>query len=125
MTKTTFWYHPESESFYIMDHDPQGDQGDGQSVELTEYEWIKRRIEQIDNDPNHTLPEGVDAVIKGGYIFPAGGFHGSIFYDRHGRFENGHQVKLSRVVEKLPGGIYKTQNSTYLVEMIDPESTNG
>lgn len=88
-----------------------------------EYQQVKSLIESIDNDPLHTLPEGVTAVLKDAYRFPAGGIHGSIYYDQHKRFEDGHQVHISTLESIEPGGIYKTKNSTYLVLMIEPQTT--
>ena len=41
---------------------------------------------------------------------------GAIYGDTRGRFNDGEYVITSRIVEALPGNVYRTQNSTYKVE---------
>lgn len=129
--QVTFWFHPESDSYWIAHNGAEAELSDGLSTEISEEQFINGIIEQIDQDSSHKLPKGVTAIIKGAYQFPAGGLHGSIYYDQNGRFPDGHQVKLSTIVKKEPGGIYHTKNSTYLVQMIQPvansekEDNNG
>jgi hypothetical protein len=121
----SYWYYPEAESCWI--HDPSKDKPLDEnaahvalSFQIDEETYVSKTIDQIANDPEHKLPDGVDAVLKGAYRFPQGGLHGSIYYDRHKRFPDDHQVKVSKIEEVLPGGIYKTKHSTYLVEFIEP-----
>lgn len=41
---------------------------------------------------------------------------GAIYGDERGRFNDGEYVITSRIVDFLPGDIYRTKNSTYKVE---------
>lgn len=123
MTSVTYWYHPESDSYWI--HDPSKDpplDGDGLSIELNEYKYVQGRIRQIDRDPEHVLPEDVTAVIKLAEIFGEGKdqyVSGLIHYDKAGRFLQGYPVNTTRIEKKEPGGIYVTKSGNrYLVEVI-------
>lgn len=44
------------------------------------------------------------------------GLRGAIFGDTRGRFIDGEYVITSRIVERLPDNVFRTQNSTYKVE---------
>lgn len=128
MNPCTYWYYPESDSFWIDDGtNPINQLGDdGMSVQLeNEYEYVKRVIEQIDNDPNHQLPEGITAVIKNAMWWNADCLSGQIWYDKHNRFVNDYPVNTSEIVSREPGGIFKTKNHTYLVLLLKEESNNG
>lgn len=115
--KITYWYHPESEAFYI-------DSGEAPitplSVELDEYEYVKKLIEQIDADPEHKLPEGIAGIIKLAAQWPGSSVSGMLWYDKHHRFVNGYPINTSEIISQEPGGIYCTKNNKYLVEMIQP-----
>lgn len=120
----SYWYHPESDSFWI--HDPNKDgsldpnMGDGMSVELTEQEYIKKRIEQIDNSDGHKLPEGISGVIKLAAKWPGESISGMLYYDIHKRFVDGYPINTSPIISTEPGGIYCTKNNKYIVELIEP-----
>lgn len=118
----TYWYHPESECVWI--HNPETDgplessMGDGLSAQLeNEYEYVKKAIQLIDEDPEHKLPEGISGVIKLAKTM-AGNLNGTIHYDSRKRFPDGYVVNLT-VANKEPGGIYITPSgSKYLCEVI-------
>lgn len=121
MSEVTYWYHPESDTYYFQTEAPtESDIGDGMSVKIDEYKYVKGLIEQIDRDPEHKLPEEVNAVIKLAAEWPPNHVSGMIWYDRHKRFPNGHPISTTRCV-KEPGGIYKTRNSKYLVHIVMPQ----
>lgn len=40
---------------------------------------------------------------------------GRIYGDRKGRFADGEWVHTSRILEELPGDVFRTRNSTYVV----------
>lgn len=95
-----------------------------ESAEEIEYKHVKQLIAQIDADPEHKLPEGVDGLIKLAYI-TLNSLSGQIWYDRFKRFPDGEMITTSSIVEKCPNGIYKTRNSTYLVELIQPQTSQS
>lgn len=124
-TEITYWYHPESESYWI--HDPSKDQplnGDSAEValsaQLSEQEFITKRIAQIDEDPRHTLPEGISGVIKFAVQWPGDAISGMLYYDVHKRFPNGYPINTSAMIGREPGGIFCTKNNKYIVELIEP-----
>lgn len=122
----TYWFHPESDSFWIDDGTkPLPELGDdSMSIELDEYEFVKRQIEAIDRDDAHKLPEGIKAVIKLAEI-RGQNISGMIWYDRDIRFTNGFPVNLFGI-EKEPGGVYTTSSGNkYLVETIITRGDNG
>lgn len=121
--QTTYWYHPESESYYI-EHELMPDGlGDGMSVEIDEYRYVNAIIDKIDQDPLHKLPEGVDAIIKLAAHWPSKCISGMIWYDKYQRFSNGHPITTSRIIKREPGGIYHTKNSAYLVQIVTPKES--
>ncbi len=121
--KVTYWYHPESDAFFISPaDDPREWLDDGHSIEIDEYKYITGIIDQIEKDPEHKLPEGITAVVRRAYRWNQGGLSGEIFYDSHKRFVDGYCINVSKVVCIEPGGIYCTMNNKYLVEMIDPNA---
>jgi hypothetical protein len=118
--KLTYWYHPEAESYFMLDSSKVDTEADPHAIEITEYQYIDAIIKAIDADPEHKLPGGVTAVIKNAYTWPNNKISGEIWYDSHGRFSNGHQI-TSAVIEKIePGGIFCTKNNKYLVHIIEP-----
>lgn len=48
--------------------------------------------------------------------------HGAIYGDTRGRFKDGEYVVTSRIVEELPEGVYRTDNSTYRVELSESKN---
>lgn len=123
MSEVTYWFHPESDSYYFMTEAPaESTIDDGLSVEIDEYKYVSGLIEQIDADPEHKLPEGIDAVIKLAAEWPENHVSGMIWYDKHERFANGHPITTTRCT-KEPGGIYKTRNSKYLVHIVMPKES--
>lgn len=126
MDSPTYWYHPESESLWI--HNPQVDppfeelseDGRNMSVELSEYEYVRRQIEAIDADPEHTLPEGISGVIKLAYIHTGGIISGSLYYAGD-KFPQGYMINTSAIKNREPGGVYEIQSGRkYLVQVIQP-----
>lgn len=94
---------------------------------ISEYDQVRLQIEAIDADPEHKLPEGIDAVIKLAKTHWANEMDhdrakfisGMIWYDRHKRFIDGYPVNLSPIASQEPGGIYVTETGRrYLVEVI-------
>lgn len=126
MSEVTYWFHPESKIYWFDDPtkslDPQIADPRINSIQIDEYKYVKGLIEQIDTDPEHKLPEGVDAVIKLAAEWPENHVSGMIWYDKHKRFPNGHPITTTRCT-KEPGGIYKTRNSKYLVHIVMPKES--
>lgn len=62
------------------------------------------------------VPDGIlrDATYHERY--ESGVLYGRIYNDRKGRFADGTWIWTSKVVETLPGDLYRTRNSLYLVE---------
>lgn len=121
---TTFWYHPESDSFYTMGDDRTQDvEFDVLSVELDELEWNKKYIEQCLRDKK--LPEGINAILLKPQMHPVGTIHkvpgGSWILSGschlYPSFRDGFEVHTTLVNEWLPGGIVKTASKCYLIEL--------
>lgn len=91
------------------------------TAEAVEYQLVKRLIDEIDKDPEHKLPEGVDGLIKLGYTWPGNSISGQLWYDRLKRFPNGEMIITAPIIAYQGDGIYRTKNSTYLVEVIQPQ----
>lgn len=121
----TYWYFPEGEKLFIDDPSINMVRDPDNCVQLTEYEFVRRKIEAIDADPEHKLPDNIDAVIKLAANWPGDSISGQIWYDRHQRFINDYPVNTSKIVAREPGGIYCTANHKYLVELIQAMGTNG
>ena|SRR5690606_7010160 len=82
-------------------------------------------IDKIVEDPNHTLPEGITAIIKNAEFHSGKYISGTIWYDRNKRFPDGYGINTSRIVAKELGGIYITYGKArYLVEFVAPEDYN-
>ncbi len=127
-----FYYHPESDAFFVSD-DPEAAFSDGMAVELGEQEWAERLAKQIIETricpavwyPDPSSQNGprsvqIDAVLQESTTWPQQpSINGKIFADRYARFPDGHDIKTSAIFEILPGQIYKTKHSTYLILFVE------
>ena len=112
---TAFWYHPESESFFT---DLSRSDLLESAVEMDEQEWIDAQIKLAlvhkicPADCNGVLVEARKTLSFGADPKPV--LWGKI-YLRHG-IPDGTEINTSAIQEVLPGNIYRTRNSTYLVQ---------
>ena len=62
----------------------------------------------------------IDGIIKNASVYPIGSgrvISGRIEGDAKGRWPDGTLIRTSYIVEELPGGVYRTRNSTCGVEL--------
>lgn len=115
----TYWLHPKLEEVYLFNFD-EGDESVKESnlIQIDEAEYVRRLVDLVDSGKVE-VPIGVDVVIKRAEYDPiTNTINGLICVDRYNRFPVDYPIVTSEIVERSPGGIYKTQHSTFLVEVI-------
>lgn len=63
----------------------------------------------------------ITATIKNASWF-GGGLVGEIYGDVEDRWNDGHRIRTSEVMEDLGDGLYRTRNSVYKVEFAEGQS---
>lgn len=125
----TYWYHPESSSYFIIRSQEEEDNlADGADGALCyqldgEFQYITGLLKRIDEDPTHTLPQDIVAVIKlaAWHTAKDGKNHvsGAIWYDTRKRFVDGYMINAIPGCKREPGGIVTTASGDrYLCEIV-------